>query len=299
MIITSLTLNENLEEQVPRNAAAFPVLTCYEDMSMRTGGYVPWHWHPDVEFLILIQGGIRLCTNSHTYNIQAGEGAFINSNMLHYKEPLPGPTPLALNQLFDIRLLTGFYKSVFEQKYTAPVLECRELEALQLRPSNTSQRKILDLLRHSYDAADSEEEGYEFTVRNDLSSAWFLLFREVSPLLHSGKVSVNLGEERAKKMMLFIQSRYQEKLSLAQIASAASISERECLRCFRQTLNTSPFTYLLEYRTRMAADALRSTRKSVTEIAGDCGFGTASYFGKIFHKVMDCTPSQYRSLHKG
>lgn len=298
MIATSLLLNENLQELVPRNAEEFPVYTCYENLTLHPGGYVPWHWHPDAELIWMLQGSMRLCTNNHTILIQTGEGAFINSNMLHYKEPLPGPAPLALNQLFDTRLISGFHKSVYEQKYVAPILECRDLEVLHLKPSIPNHRAILELIRHSYDAADRAEAGYEFTVRNDLSSAWFLLFQEASPILNSKKVVANQGEERIKQMMLFIHSHYAEKISLDQIASAANISEREALRCFSQNLNTTPFTYLLEYRTRRAASELQETNHSVTDIAYSCGFSGTSYFGKTFKKFMHCTPSEYRDLHK-
>lgn len=299
MIAMSLSLNENLQELVPRNAEEFPVYTCYENLTLHPGGYVPWHWHPDVELIWLLQGGMRLCTNNHTFLIQAGEGAFINSNILHYKEPLPGPAPLSLNQLFDTQLISGSHKSVYEQKYVTPVLECRDLEVIHLQPSVTNHRTILELIRHSYDAADRAEAGYEFTVRNDLSSAWFLLFQEVSPILHSRKVVASQSEERIKQMMLFIHAHYAEKISLEQIAEAASVSEREALRCFSQNLNTTPFTYLLEYRIRRAASELQETNRPVTDIAYSCGFSGPSYFGKIFKKFMHCTPSEYRELHNG
>lgn len=298
MIATSLLLNENLQELVPRNAAEFPVYTCYENLTLHAGGYVPWHWHPDVEVIWLLQGSMRLCTSNHTFILQAGEGAFLNSNILHYKEPVPGPAPLALNQLFDPQLISGSHRSVFDQKYVTPVLECRELETIHLHPSNPNHRTMLELIRHSYDAADRAEAGYEFTVRSDLSSVWFLLFQEAAPILNSKKVVASQSEERIKQMMLFIQAHYTEKISLGQIASAASISEREALRCFNQNLNTTPFTYLLEYRTRRAASELSDTNHSITDIAYSCGFGGTSYFSKTFKKIMNCTPSEYRELHQ-
>lgn len=298
MFIHSLSLNENLQEQVPRNTAEFPLLASYGDISMFPGGHIPWHWHPDVEFTWMLQGSLRLCTNNHTFTLQAGEGSFLNSNMLHYKEPLPGLPPITLDMVFDPLLVSGSRKSVFDQKYVTPILECRELEAIHLKPYTPNHRAILELIRHSYDAADRAEAGYEFTVRNDLSSAWFLLFQDVSALLHSKKIVASQGEERIKQMMLFIHAHYSEKLSLEQIAASANISEREALRCFSRNLNTTPFTYLLEYRTRRAAGELRETNHSVTDIAYSCGFSGTSYFSKTFKKFMHCTPSEYREQHR-
>ncbi len=302
MIVTKssllLKLNENLEEEVARPVEGLPHMACYENMSWHPGGYVPWHWHTDVEFIWVMQGGIRLDTNNHSFTVHTGEGAFINSNVLHYKEPLAGPVPISLDHVFNVRLLSGGHKNILEQKYITPVIECRELEAMVFTPAVANQRTILELLRRSYDAAEREEFGYEFEVRNDLSTVWSLLCREAEPLIRAKRKLPDQGEERIKNMMLYIRDHYSEKITLGQIADAASISERECLRCFAANLNTTPFTYLLDYRVRRAASELCETNKPVTEIAYDCGFWGTSYFCKVFKKSMECTPSQYRKLYR-
>ena len=295
-MLGELILNENLEEDVYRPVEGFPHMACYEELALRPGGFVPWHWHADVEFLWIMQGGVRLDTGSHSYALHTGEGAFINSNMLHYKEPLPGPSPVVLNQLFDVQLLAGGHKNIFGRKYITPVIECRELEAMIFLPSITPQRQIIELFRHSYDAAEQREYGYEFIVRNDLSSLWCLLCKEAAPVVQAKKAVSSQGEERIKKMMLYIRDHYSEKISLEQIAGAANISERESLRCFRDMLNTTPFSYLMDYRVRRAASLIRETDRSITDIAYACGFFGTSYFGKIFKRCMDCTPGQYRKL---
>lgn len=298
MIASELKLKENLEEELVRPVAAFPHTIFYDDIARHPGGYVPWHWHPDVEVIWAMQGGIRLGTSSHSFSVHTGEGVFINSNVLHYKEPLPGPDAILLTHVFDVQLLSGGHKSIFEQKYITPIVECKELEAMAFHPSVPNQRKILELIHRAYDVADEGGYGYEFEVRNSLSTMWWLLCKEAEPVLRSKKVVVNQNEERIKKMLLFIRENYQERISLEQIASAASISTRECLRCFGQNLNMTPFTYLLEYRIRRAAGELRESNKPITDIAYDCGFSGTSYFSKTFRKIMECTPSKYRSLYR-
>ncbi len=294
MIIKSLALNEDLEEQIPKEMDAFPHFSCYVEMDRYLGKVIPWHWHPKLEFTYVLQGTMRLSTNNEGYVIGAGEGAFINSNMLHYQEPMPGLPVITLSQVVDPELIAGAHKSVFEQKYVTPILECQELEAVHFRPETPNQREILERLRRSYEAADRAEPGHEFTIRGELSRVWFLLWQETADRWSTKKAVNNQSEERIKKMLLFIQNHYKEKLSLDMIAKAASISGRECLRCFSQNLNTTPFTYLLEYRIRRAASELQRSDRSVTEIAYACGFSGTSYFSKTFRKLMGCTPSEYR-----
>lgn len=294
MFAKPISINENLEEMVPRNAAEFPIYACYDDFAMFADGRVPWHWHPDVEFSWVLQGNVQMSTNNHSEIIRAGEGAFFNSNVLHCKKACPGTAAIVLEQVLDAQILSGFSNSVFDRKYVAPVVECRDFEFVHFHPSDPAQRDILEHIRRSYDAAEREEEGYEFIVRNELSAAWLLLYREAAPLLGGRNAAAGQDEERIKRMMLFVQEHYAEKVTLEQIAAAANISGRECLRCFQRTLNTTPFTYLLEYRTRRAADKLRKSGASVTEVAYACGFSGASYFGKTFKRIMGCTPLEYR-----
>ena len=295
MIATSLKMNEKMEELLPRENSFFPFTAFYESYSIYTGGSVPWHWHPDVEFMLLLQGSVKLYTNNHTYLLGPGEAAFINSNILHYKEAIEGPVPVSLNQIFDAGLISGGYKSIFEQKYVSPILQCKSLEAMAFYPALPRHQKILELLKHSYDLAEEGGYGYELAVRSDLSLVWRLLCEEAAPVLSEPRITSGRREERIKKMLLFIQEHFHDKISLAQIAESANISERECLRCFKQTLNTTPFTYLLEYRIRMAARMLSETDMPVTEIALACGFTGVSYLGKHFKMIMGCTPSEYRA----
>ena len=59
MIATSLKMNEKMEELLPRENSFFPFTAFYESYSIYTGGSVPWHWHPDVEFMLLLQGSLK------------------------------------------------------------------------------------------------------------------------------------------------------------------------------------------------------------------------------------------------
>ena len=53
------------------------------------------------------------------------------------------------------------------------------------------------------------------------------------------------------------------------------------------------------YRVDRACELLRATALPVTEIALRCGFGSASYFGKLFRARMGSSPTAYRRAHAG
>jgi AraC-like DNA-binding protein len=95
-------------------------------------------------------------------------------------------------------------------------------------------------------------------------------------------------------MLLFIKLHYDEKLEVDDIAASAGISRSECFRCFRNQLSKKPIEFLNEYRLQQAAVKLKSTTKSICEIAQECGFVHQSYFGKQFKAFYHVTPAEYR-----
>ena len=294
MIINQLTLSDNLQEIPVNKGKSFPLSTHYVDLGKWRTSAVPWHWHSELEFLWLIRGSLKVFTAHQEYTLAEGEGCFVNRNVLHQMARLPKTQAVFLSQLWDVSLLGGARGSVFEQKYLNPVMESKELEALPFLLQNANQRKILEHIRTSCDAVDSEEDGYEMIARNELSSAWLLMMKEIPREARQSQNSENPAEARVKKMMLYIQEHYQEKLSLEEIAAAANISTRECLRDFRQCLHTTPFGYLIDHRLNVAADSLLTSGLPVTEIAMNCGFSSGSYFTKLFREKFQITPLEYR-----
>lgn len=102
---------------------------------------------------------------------------------------------------------------------------------------------------------------------------------------------------RMQKMLQFIAQHYGEDLSLDALASSANVSKSECLRCFKWSLQTTPYQYLMEYRLSKAAELLRSTDESIGTIADRVGFHQISHFGKCFREKTGCSPREYRK-HK-
>jgi len=93
----------------------------------------------------------------------------------------------------------------------------------------------------------------------------------------------------------YIESRFANDLSLAELSAYVGISKYHFLRTFKQASGMTPHQYVLGRRLRTAAAALRATRKPVARIALDHGFGDLSTFNHLFGRVMGSTPTTYRS----
>ncbi len=295
MILEQIQLNENLEEKIIHMTPEFPYVCCHVEMDTYPNGHVPWHWHDELEFIYIEKGIVEYHVKDQVITLREGQGGFINSNVLHLLKPrdqCPGSVLYA--QTFKPLFLSGFYNSIFEQKYITLVISCKNLEYYVFSPENARHAAILEKMLLSYKIAENESYGYEFQVRGLLSSMWLLLLKELQPIISKKVIQSSVESERIKSMISYIQSHYQDKITVRDIAASVNISERVCYRYFMRNIGMSPVEYLLQYRIRAAEELLANTDKPVTEIALLVGFNNSSYFGKVFHAATGHAPREYR-----
>ena len=65
---------------------------------------------------------------------------------------------------------------------------------------------------------------------------------------------------------------------------------------FKEEVGVCISDYLLKRRVDLACRLLTSSQLSVLEVAGKCGMGDASYFSRMFKRVMGVGPLRYRKL---
>ena len=174
------------------------------------------------------------------------------------------------------------------------MVECALLDALPLSRGEPRQRAVLEALDRAFITAGEEKDGYELEICGLLNRAWQGIYALAQPVIGARQPLPRMETARLKQMLGFIREHFAEDISPADIAAAAGVCERECFRCFKQELGTTPLSSLTDFRVRKAAELLRETDRSVTDIAAACGFATPSYFGKVFRRRMNLSPLAYR-----
>ena len=143
---------------------------------------------------------------------------------------------------------------------------------------------------------ETDAFAYEFTVRENLSQLLLHCYAQLLPRLSAQKPAKSADTVRIEQMLQYMQASYAEPITLADIAQAARLSERECLRCFHRPIGDSPVQYLLKYRLMQGAALLRaSPAASIAEVSAACGFDSPSYFSKQFRRFYQRPPREYRT----
>ena len=285
------TVDSDGRELLDHGTSAFPIACYHDDFRVCD---VPWHWHEEWEAVVITQGSCLVAAGSHKVRLKAGEGFFIHSSVLHgcwYTE-CSGCRFHSL--VFHPRLVGGSLDSIFHQQFVQPLLDHSGPELILLKPDIPWQHRALEVLEDAWQQCVREEAGFPFRVRNALSELVWLLCGHLSPAAASVRSKDLRDAQRIKAMLSCIHSQFGTALTTAQIAASASVSESECLRCFRSTIGTTPIQYLKRYRIQQAARLLSETVTKISDIAVICGFQDMSYFTRAFREQLGCTPTQYR-----
>lgn len=293
MILPCSVQTNMLGEELRKHGTHLFPVACYLDLLPKDE--ISWHWHNELELGLIASGSALVETGSSTRLLRAGDGFFINSNILHAAALSDDASCEIHSVVFHPRAVSGSTDNIIWQKYLKPLMENQACPGFYLTPDTPWQRQILNCLASLWRLAEQEPFGYEMGIRNELSSIVTLL-SEYQPA--AGKKSFGKAQRdnaRIKEMLTFIQTNYGKELTIEDIASSAAISTSECIRCFRATIGTTPIAYLKSYRLQQAALKLQLSPDKIAAIAESCGFQEMSYFAKSFKEVYGCTPSEYRS----
>jgi AraC-like DNA-binding protein len=91
-----------------------------------------------------------------------------------------------------------------------------------------------------------------------------------------------------------IRANLADDLDLATLASAAALSPFHFARLFRRRVGEPPVRHVRRLRLERAAQLLRETNGTVTEIALDAGFGSLSNFVTLFRGAFGLSPDRWR-----
>ena len=281
------------EEMLPGFSPDFPYIASCNELDHYMGGFVPWHWHKEVELFYMESGVLEYDTPKGHFVFPAGTGGMVNSNVLHMTRPQEGiKNTTQILHIFDTSFISGRQGSRIEQKYIAPLILAPQIELIALFPDTPGQADLLKLLHDSFRLSD-EDFAYEIKLQSVLSEIWYGLFALAEPLMET-QGHYDKANDKIKLMMAYIHEHYADKISVSDIASASFVSTRECYRIFHDCLHETPVEYLKSYRIRTACQMLADSQVPITHIGQACGLGSSSYFGKTFREYTGFTPLQYR-----
>jgi AraC-like DNA-binding protein len=101
---------------------------------------------------------------------------------------------------------------------------------------------------------------------------------------------------KIQKAVRFVNDNYRTDIRRHVVCGLADMSPSHFSRIFRKVVGMSYQEYVNSMRITEAKELLRTSPRSIAEIAVYLGFADTTGFGRIFKKLTGHAPSAYRSL---
>ena len=282
----------------------YPVVTYFLDLSKMYMSAIRWHWHDELEIIIINNGHANVLVDNIQVTLEAGQALLINQGVLHTIRPINNDKCTFYSLIFHPDFLFGYGQAYFSSKYLTPIISSPSLKCLKLDESSAWQERMIDHVNNAIAANLTQKFGYELVTKAELCLFWAGILEHHSPAEFSEKdvaAENSSDSKRVKEAILYVEKHHMEAITLEDIASSIHVSKSECCRCFKRTLHITPIEYVMKYRILEATRKIKRgdpEAKSISALAMSVGFNNASYFNKLFKKYVDCTPSQYKDFLK-
>ncbi len=163
-------------------------------------------------------------------------------------------------------------------------------------------------------AVDLSEAGRRFLIGNfELLSRSFAAGDTAAAAVHLGEILTLLdvphplpaAEEEGEKhddllarAVGYIGENLATLTGVREVAAATYISPSYLALIFKQRMGQSVLQYILSLRVGWAARELVSSGKSVSQIAEESGFASATHFANTFRRHIGRSPSEYRKAYR-
>jgi AraC-like DNA-binding protein len=288
-MITALEVFSDMSERLDYNLPGFPLYAKKGELCHFHQFATACHWHPDLEFIFVLNGDMEYFVNGQIIYLEKGEGIFINSKRLHHNYSKNFSNCTFLVVVVHPSILgtdTHLGKEYFELKFGI------ETEDYCLLKDDISwQKEALTQVTAIYNEVNRKNHN-PLRLLSQTTSLCACISENIQKVKSQG--SDEPSWLILWNMTGFIQKNYAYSISLDDIAAAGSICRSRCCQFFSRYVGQSPNTYLTRYRISKSCEMLRQSNMAIVEIAMACGFQSSSYFTQVFKKEIGLTPKEYR-----
>lgn len=255
----------------------------------RNPGFQVMHWHEDIQFIYVLEGEIEIKTLTKLVSVDAGSGVFINKNVVHLVRK---NSACHYNSFIFPDYFLKFYFGSPAKDFVESIIGKEQIPICCFSRKTENHRTILNALKRLSEIEKNKTDFYVYEVLVSLTTLWLEVRKNIQFPSEKQDIVVHA---RMQKFLQYIEQHFGEDVSLEVLAASANVSKSECLRCFKSTMQSTPYKYLIEYRLSKAAELLKNTDESISNIAECVGFHQISHFGKCFKEKTGLAPRDYRN----
>lgn len=247
----------------------------------RTGEYVEmsyFHYHHSYELFIILSGERKMILQDKIYQGVAGDVFLIPSQYIHRTRG--GECARIVIDFTD-----NYLGKYFTEEMILKMMKCFDVLMITLEDEDFEEIKKIS------------KQLCEFKNNKELSA---IKLAEILMIL-SNKMTYNFENRPTSTSMIlvsdilkYINSEYKNLSDIKKISEKFYISEEYLCRVFKKHTGVTVVSYINSLKLKAAEKLLTDKSKNITQVAEECGFSSAKYFGKLFKKNYGFSPLAYR-----
>lgn len=281
-----------LKEKAQHGDILFPI-KFYSTSLLPIYPEVPIHWHPEMEFTMIVEGSADYSIDFCDYHVSKGDFICIQPNLLHAAKIMSKGSLLSDSFVFHLNLLGSSSADLCTLQYLTPILEGSLKLPHVISPHHPSYPELRRFFTLLTGCCSKKLPGYELEVKA-------LLFHLLSILNNCAEThhtkSDSTHSERLKGVFRYLHDHYTEDITVEDAARICHITPSHFMHYFKEKSGTTFNRYLNQYRLNQSA-LLLTQGTPVSEAAFSCGFNNLPYFYKRFREYYHMTPREFQDRH--
>jgi AraC family transcriptional regulator len=242
----------------------FACMTFYEDEAK----HKTMHYHENPHISLVLNGGCIVKKREATYELLPGQSTFNKAGEYHQFTNVLPSLIVNLEIEEDFLLCHGLSQNIYDE----------------LLHHNPDTRFMMLNVGKELNAADT------FSV----ASIQMLLLGLIKTTKSQRKKEAY--PDWLNTINAILQDCWNEPLTLQDLAIAAGVHPVTISKNFPKYFSCTLGAYMRKLKIEKALILIKSTKKSLTEIAFDCGFADQSHFTRTFKQLTGYLPHDYKRL---
>jgi len=283
---------ERRREQKEHGTREFP-FQIYSAPDAKDSDLVPYHWHPEVEIITVLQGEVDVTIRDEHHTGRRGDVFVVNAGELH--EIRGGVGNLFRAFVFPLDFLQFRREDGAQEQWLQPLEQQESHFAAVVDGSTPAGQEIFSELLRIMDADDRRPAGYQLLIKASLLRIVALLAG--AELIGAARESSGRPEYQSQMLrdiIEYLNETCTEPVRLPEVAARFGLTPQYFCTFFKEHFGRTLIQHINLLRIQRASRYLRETDLPIMEVGFLVGFENFSYFIKRFREVFACTPTEYR-----
>ncbi len=243
------------------------------------------HMHDFYEIFYIIEGSVKHVVNGKSQLLSAGDMVFLRLYDIHRFDREPD----SKCKHRDIVITTDQYKKCCDYINKDLLNNIKFSTSPPLIRLSSNEMKYLEQRFSDFINIPNDDTETKSSIAN------ILLIDLLGYLVYSKRaVSPHNYPAWFEELLSRFSMNYYIKNGLKYLTAGFNYNQSYICRTFKKYMNMTMSNYLCFARLQYATILLKSTDKTITEIANDVGFSSVSFFNTRFKRQYKTTPKEYR-----